>query len=373
MTAPDVHGHTGCAGSRVRGVDVRHRDRLAERGGGSAGGDLADHLAAGDDRVPGARDPTALGDEADQDAGRVLLGAGGGLCQGLAAHEVALLLELHDPAESGVEGRQGGAQLVPVQRHARLEAQRVAAGQPARDQAGALARLGQGLPQLDGVLRLHEQLEAVLAGVPGAGDEGRDARDRAGQAGVVLQAVEVRVGEGLQDPRGLRALYGEQRVGVPVVAHLGVEAGGTFHQRVQDHLGVGGVGDDHVLLLGQPVDDQVVEDAAVGLADHGVAGAAGLDPADVADQCVIEEGGGPRPRDGDLPHVGEVEQPGLRAHGVVLVTLGAVAQGHVPAGEVGHRRAERTMQGIERGVAEFSCTATAHRSVVSQGDGVPPA
>ncbi|CAM5645346.1 hypothetical protein SAURM35S_07265 [Streptomyces aurantiogriseus] len=371
MAAPDVHADTRRARRGVRGVDVRHGDRLAQRGGGGAGGDLADHLAAGDDRVPGARDTAALGDQADEDARRVALGPLGGLGEGRAPHEVALLLELHHPAEPGVEGGQPGRQLVPVQRHARLQAQRVPAGQAAGDQADALAGLGQGLPQLHRVLRLHEQLEAVLTGVAGARDQRRDPGDGAGQPGVVLQTVEVGVGEGREDARGLGTLDGDQRVVVPVVTHLGVEAGRTLGQRVQHDLRVGGVGDDQVLGglgLGEPVDDQVVQDAAVGAADHGVAGAADADGGDVADEREVQEGRRLRPGHGDLAHVGEVEQPGLRPHGVVLVALGAVAQGHVPAGEVGHRRAERTMQGVEGGMTEWG---TAHRAFVSQGDGDP--
>src|ERR1044071_4350005 len=53
-------------------------------------------------------------------------------------------------------------------------------------------------------------------------------------------------------------------------------------------LGVGGVRDHHVLGLFEPVDDQVVEDAAVRTADHGVAGAAHTDGGDVADQGVVQ-------------------------------------------------------------------------------------
>lgn len=277
--------------------------------------------------------------------------------------EVALLLELHHPAQTGVERRQRGRQLVAVQRHARLQAERVPAGQTARDQPRGLARPGQCLPQPDGVLRLHEQLEAVLAGVAGARDQRRDAGDRSGQTGVVLQAVQIGVGERREDARGLGALHGEQRVGVPVVAHLGVEPGRPLGQRVQDDLGVGGVGDDHVLGLFEPIDDQVVQDAAVLAADHGVARPARLHGADVADQREVQQLGRLRAGDGDLTHVRQVEETGAGAHRDVLLALGAVAQRHVPAGEVGHRRAQRAMRGIERGTAQFG---TAHRSVVSQ-------
>lgn len=216
---------------------------------------------------------------------------------------------------------------MPVQRHARLQAQGVPAGQTTGDESDGRTRVGQRLPHLLGVARRHEQLEAVLAGVSGARDEGGDTGDRAGQARVVLQAVEIGVGEGLQNPRRLGALDGDQRVGVPVVADDRVEAVGPLDEGVEDDLCVACVGHHQVFGLGQPVDDQVVEDAAVGPADHRVAGAAHGDGPDVADQRVVEEGGGLRPRHGDLAHVGEVEETGLRAHGQMLVALGAVPQG----------------------------------------------
>ncbi len=208
-----------------------------------------------------------------------------------------------------------------VQRHPGLQAQGVAAGQTARDQPGPGSGLGQREPQLLGVGGGDEQLEAVLAGVAGAGDQRGDARDRAGQTGVVLQAVEVGVGQRLEDAGGLGALHGEQRVGVTVVAYDRVEAVAPLGERVQHDLGVGGVGDHHVLGFGEPVDDQVVQDAAVGPADHGVAGAAEAHRGDVADEGVVEELGGLGSGDGDLAHVGEVEEAGLRADGEVLVAL----------------------------------------------------
>ncbi|CAM5229918.1 hypothetical protein SHIRM173S_10209 [Streptomyces hirsutus] len=70
-------------------------------------------LPSSDDRETGAQDRAALGDQADQLARRGGLGALGGGLQRLAADEVAFLLELHDPAETRVEGGQRGRQLVP--------------------------------------------------------------------------------------------------------------------------------------------------------------------------------------------------------------------------------------------------------------------
>jgi hypothetical protein len=51
-----------------------------------------------------------------------------------------------------------------------------------------------------------------------------------------------------------------------------------------DHLGVRGIRDDQVVLLAESVHDQVIEDAAVGLADHGVLGFLDRDRAYVPDE-----------------------------------------------------------------------------------------
>ncbi len=239
-----------------------------------------------------------------------------------------------------------------VQRHAGLQAQRVAAGQAARDQALVGAGRGQRRPQVLGVGGGAEDLEAVLAGVAGAGQPDLTVRHGGGQQRVVLEGGQVGVGELGQDAVGLGALDGEQRVGVAVVADDGVEAGRALGQGVQHHLGVGGVGDHQVLVLRGAVDDQVVQDAAVLAADHGVAGAQHAERGDEADQRVVEQLAGLRTGDGDLAHVREVEQTGLGADGEVLLALAAVAQRHVPAREVGHGGAERAVQRVERGQAE---------------------
>jgi len=49
----------------------------------------------------------------------------------------------------------------------------------------------------------------------------------------------------------------------------------------------------------------------------------------------------------DDPHVRDIEHPGVRAHRVVLVDLGAVMNGHVPAAEVDHSSAGCAVAGVE--------------------------
>ena len=96
---------------------------------------------AGPDRVAVAGDPAALDDQADEARGRTVPGD---LLERGAADEVAGLAELDDPSEAGLVRVGVEVELVAVQRHARLEPERVARAeadrQPAVRRATAASR-----------------------------------------------------------------------------------------------------------------------------------------------------------------------------------------------------------------------------------------
>ena len=213
------------------------------------------------------------------------------------------------------------------------------------------ACLGQRRPDRLGVLRRGEQLEAVLAGVAGPGQQDLPAGDGRRIAGVILHRTKIGVGQRSQDRRRVRALNGDQRILVGPVRDLGTRAG-PLGQRLGDDVGVGRVGDDKELGVGKPVDDEVVEDPAVRCADHRVPGTAGRQRGGLADQRVVQRRGRAGPGDHDLAHVREVEEPGRRADGVVLGRLAAVAQRHQPPGESGQRRAEALVHAGQRRAAQ---------------------
>src|ERR1700755_3012084 len=92
------------------------------------------------------------------------------------------------PASSRSVSRAGtpaGARAVPVQGLAGPEPERIASGQPGRDQAGSGAARSKRLPDRDRVLRTAEHLEAVLAGVPGPRYPGPVPRHLAERPGVI--------------------------------------------------------------------------------------------------------------------------------------------------------------------------------------------
>ena len=104
--------------------------------------------------------------------------------------------------------------------------------------------------------------------------------------------------------------------------------------------GVAGVGDDHEPVLGEAIDDQVVDDAAVGRTDHRVVGAPDGERRRVRDQRAGKRRCRPRALDEQLAHVREVEQADPLADRAMLLEDRRVLDRHPPAGELDHPGAE---------------------------------
>ena len=108
---------------------------------------------------------------------------------------------------------------------------------------------------------VEQELDAVLARVAGAADERLGAGDA--RASPCASAAAARRRPARRRSRAPRALHGEHRVVVDRVGDLGVEAAGVLREPGEVALVVGGVGDRQVAVVGEPVGEQVVEDAAV--------------------------------------------------------------------------------------------------------------
>ena len=94
--------------------------------------------------------------------------------------------------------------------------------------------------------------------------------------------------------------------------------------------------DDHAIpLVVDVIDDQVVDHPAV-VAQHArVQRLAGLrELGDVVGEQAAQVVAHPRAPQVDDAHVRDVEHAGIAAHGVVLLDLRTVVDGHVPAAEV---------------------------------------
>ena len=185
----------------------------------------------------------------------------------VGADEAGVLLAA--PAQPGLDRAAILGQVVAVEVEAGLHAQRVARAEPGRRGARGDDRV----PDRAGGVRRDEQLDAVLARVAGAADEhARLAGDRQ-----LLRAEARRqlpVGEPRDERARLRALDREHReVGEPVghgrvvLARVALEPGEVA-------LVVARVRDGQEAVRREPVGEEVVEHAALLVAEHGVLGAA---------------------------------------------------------------------------------------------------
>ncbi len=167
---------------------------------------------------------------------------------------------------------------------------------------------------------------------------------------VVAQAGELDVSQRSEDLGRARALNGDQRSPQRSVVERRVMAHEAFAQCGRDRFPVRRVGHDHEALVGDPIDDQVVDDPAVIGADHAVLRAAHGEPGRVTDQRGGEAGAGAGAADPHLAHVRQIEQSGTFADGPVLVEDALVLDRHLPAGKVDQPAAKRTMALDEGGL-----------------------
>src|SRR5690606_22853295 len=157
-----------------RGLDIAHRHRAIDGRAEAAAGDPADRaaVAVGDLGALGRRSP-ALGPDADaaprRAAGDLRLDAGGA---GEAALLAATLADA--PGQTRLDRRGRRVDVVAVQAEAGLQPQRIAGAEADRLDVGMRQQpFGDG----PGLGRRDRDLEAVLAGVSGAGDEAGHAAD----------------------------------------------------------------------------------------------------------------------------------------------------------------------------------------------------
>src|SRR5690606_28961484 len=147
------------------------------------------------------------------------------------AHEPARLAEHGQPPEPHLL-RQGRArELVPVERHAGLEAQRVAGSEAARHESRTGAGLRERLPERRGGIRIEVELETVLARVARARHEHLVAAEVARDGALVAQSVELWDVEALDAPQdllGARRLQGDEGDVVGLVVDDAVETGGPL-------------------------------------------------------------------------------------------------------------------------------------------------
>ena len=191
------------------------------------------------------------------------------LSQRVAAHEIALV-ELHDPAEVGFQRRDGGVDFVAVKRHFGFQTQRVARAQSARLDAEFLAGLQDFVPQALGFGGRHVDFVAVLAGIAGVRDARRRARDFAVGEPVIVDAR--------RDPRASVSAAWRARwdPGWRSARSRSLAKSTSASKRLlradvlEILLLIGGVDAQEIVVVGDFVDQNVVDESAVLVKQPGV-------------------------------------------------------------------------------------------------------
>ena len=97
----------------------------------------------------------------------------------------------------------------------------------------------------------------------------------------------------------------------------------------------------------QPIRDQVVDDPTRVVRQQRVLGLAVGEPREVVREQALQQLGLPRALDVELPHVRDVKDATVAAHGKVLGDHALVLHGHLPAGEGNQACTERDMAVVE--------------------------
>ena len=224
-----------------------------------------------------------------------------------------------------------------MQRIADLQPQGVPCAEPARRHAA----VEHGVPEPDGVLCHAEELAAVLAGIAGAVDHHLDAVDTAlGER----ERLRRRQAEPLDRER---PLDGQEPVLARDVAHVRTRDLALL-QPPEVGVLVRGVDDEHVPERLEPVRDQVVDDPAALVRQERVLRLPRFDAVEVVREQALQQLVRARSFDLDLAHVRDVEHAGVDANRPVLLDHPFVLNGHLPAGEGHHPRAERDVTIVER-------------------------
>ena len=207
----------------------------------------------------------------------------------------------------------------------------------------------QRVPKGGGVRRGAVELKAVLAGVPGAGDQAGPAVHRAVEHGGVVLRRKVRR-QGAQQRLRTGPLEGElgRLIGEILQSAVPGQVGGHPIPVLAD---VGGVDHRQPGRVRTAVDDQIVHHASVLVAHGGIAGLAVRHAGKVVGHEPVEVGQGVGAPEEQLSHVADVEQAAAGAHGPMLGDDAGVLHRQQPSGKGNQLAPRRRVAVVERSFA----------------------
>ena len=271
----------------------------------------------------------------------------------VAVDELLALGELGDPAQSRFERRSSVVDIVAVEAESFFQPQRVAGTQSDVFQSVLLAGLPQRLPQPVGVGVVGVDLAAARAGVPRDREDSLAARDLGLFEGVVGHLLDGMIDQLLCDLHRQRPLYGQLADVVRSVFQFGARPHPEGFALAADVgpvlVGVGRIDTEHVFLVRELVDQNVVHDAAPSVGHAGVLHLARKEFGHVVGGDALQQIERLGALDPDFAHVAHVEDARALTHGEVFVVDAREFDGHVVSREFGHLRAGRDVILVKSG------------------------
>jgi len=208
----------------------------------------------------------------------------------------------------------------------------------------------QGLRQRFTLCRRHADFKAVFTGIAGAGDEAIDS----GQFHAAAGHERLRHFAGSDAfQRSLRA-WPLQRQQRKVVTHADVAAIADVLLQMRNILRLAGGIHHHVQIAAGVEDHQIIKDAALLVGEQRVTLLAGRNAEHVHRHQCFQRFRGVRPVQLHLPHVRDVEQPGVGAGVQMLLEYAKrILHRHVVASKGHHACAKAHMQVVQRGAEKF--------------------
>ena len=243
-----------------------------------------------------------------------------------------------------------------VERIAHLEAQRVSRTKAARYDT-VLATGKDAIPKVAGAIRCTHDLDTRLARVARIGNPGRYARDDAlnNREGLARLGSWCLLGPNISQQFHRNGSL--QRNHRRLVADVG-DRGGTVLKALEVRevdRDVACVDDQEPNLVGQLVDDQVVDNAALGVEEKRVLSLALIKAVNVAGESLAQQPLGTGASNLELPHVRDVKEPGSRSYRAVLFVDTHVVDRHLPACKINHARAELDVAIVQWRFARCGC------------------